>query len=339
MAGGVRLRTGNGGEQEEVFDRRSRSIKDWQDLVARRSKRHRVSLDEFTKRNVIRLGVETDCPHCQAINWHGLSSVDYEVPCERCLKSYPFPQAKLRTRNRNWAYRVIGPFSVPDYARGAYSTLLALAVMEHFGPGHQHMTCATGLTLKLEDCEIEADFVTWHAEQSFGQVLPPRLVIGETKSFGAGELIKPKDIQRLRTLATRLPGTAIVFAVMRDHFTPKETALLLSFVRWCRRPDADGRPSNPVILLTGHELFFDFSLGHTWKQLGGKHCQFSDYRHTRHIEAFADSTQSIYLGLPSFESERWEKLRAKAATQKRNGPAGNAPSPSSRSSRRMKTHP
>jgi hypothetical protein len=79
----------------------------------------------WVMRNVIRLGLETQCPHCNAKNWSTLTAVDYRVTCERCLKPYDFPQAALREHNRNWTYRVVGPFSVPDFGRGSYSALLA----------------------------------------------------------------------------------------------------------------------------------------------------------------------------------------------------------------------
>ena len=88
-------------------------------------------MEDFTSRNIIRLGTETACPHCLAKNWHSLTAVDYELGCDRCLKRYPFPQADIRTHNRNWVYRVVGPFSVPDFARGAYGTLLALNALRH----------------------------------------------------------------------------------------------------------------------------------------------------------------------------------------------------------------
>jgi hypothetical protein len=42
-----------------------------------------AKLEDFTSKYVIRLGLETDCSHCQAKNWTGLKSADYEITCER----------------------------------------------------------------------------------------------------------------------------------------------------------------------------------------------------------------------------------------------------------------
>ena len=57
----------------------------------------------------------------------------------------------------------------------------------------------------------------------------------------------------------------------------------------------------------------------TWKQLGGEHAKFEAYEHTRNLLNFADATQQIYLGMPSFHQARdayWRKrLARRKATQ------------------------
>jgi hypothetical protein len=120
MAGGVRRKTNESETVEETFELRTAPIKDWTNLISRRKQRQplpAVQLADFTNKNVIRLGLESDCPHCQARNWSTLTAVDYRVVCDRCLNPYDFPQANLREQNKNWFYRVVGPFSVPDYGR------------------------------------------------------------------------------------------------------------------------------------------------------------------------------------------------------------------------------
>jgi hypothetical protein len=146
MAGGVRKRSNEYDTIEETFELRTASIKDWSDLMARRKQRRRlpeVELQDFTNKNVIRVGLETDCPHCQAKNWSSLTAVDYRVSCDRCLKSYEFPQARLREHSKNFYYRVVGPFSVPDYGRGSYASLLALRVINRFNMTMGELTFAT----------------------------------------------------------------------------------------------------------------------------------------------------------------------------------------------------
>ncbi|MFN4183352.1 MAG: hypothetical protein ACK4M6_01085 [Hyphomonas sp.] len=320
MAGGLRRRNnGSGDEAEELFDRRSESLRAWQGLISKRAEKRqlpRLSLEEFTKRNVIRLGLETPCPHCKARNWHTLTAVDYAVTCERCLKTYAFPQAQLEKHNGNWRYRVIGPFSVPDYARGSYGALLALKVLSQFGASHDAMTFSTAMTMAVDGENAEADFVALRAQDRMDVHAPPELVIGEAKSLGDGDLIKDKDLAKLRLLATKLPGIAIVVSVMREDFTVSEKKRLVTFAKWARRPNHSGEPSNPLILLAATELFHDFNISSTWKDKKGKHAAFADYDHTRNLRSFAEATQQIYLSLPPYYEARRAQRAKKAARSK-----------------------
>lgn len=317
MAGGMRRLTNQTETVEETFERRSAPVKEWVDHLARRKQRNhspRLELAEFTGRKVIRLGLETNCPHCQAANWHSLTAVDYCVTCERCLKPYEFPQAHLRNQNRNWHYRVVGPFSVPDYAKGSCGVLLALRVLGKLGPSHDAMTFSTALALEFDGMKAEADFVAWVRKERHDSQRPPDLIIGEAKSLGKGDLIKQKDLTKLKAIGRKLPGAVIVISVMRGTFTESEKKLLIPFVRWARRLSKEGRPTNPVILMTGNELFARLYVNTAWKELGEPHKSFADYKHTSTLHNFANATQQIYLGLPSFVEWReahWKKRSAR----------------------------
>ncbi len=142
------------------------------------------------------------------------------------------------------------------------------------------------------------DFVAWRRDERHGAHNPPELLIGETKSLGRGELIRRKDLTKLKAIGRKLPGAIIVISVLRENFTPSEKKLLQPFVKWGRRPDEHGRPTNPVILLTAHELFVEHLIIATWKELGEPYKAFAEYRHTRNLYNFADATQRIHLGLP-----------------------------------------
>ena len=320
MAGGVRRKSNKAETIEETFERRSAPIKDWTDLLSRRKQRHSLApldLSDFTKRNIVRLGLETDCPHCQVTNWHSLTTVDYSVTCERCLNRYEFPQAQLREQNRNWRYRVVGPFSVPDYGRGSYGALLTLRALKR-GFGHDNeMTFSTAMDVSFDGVKAEADFLAWWREGRHGHRNSPELVIGETKSLGQGDLIKPEDLSQLKAIGRKLPGATFVISVMRENFTNSEKKLLQPFAKWGRRPDSDGRPLNPVILLTAHELFFEFRITKTWKTLGKRYENFADYEHTRNLSKLAEATQRIYLGLPSYHQQREAEWKRRAERKKR----------------------
>jgi hypothetical protein len=158
------------------------------------------------------------------------------------------------------------------------------------------------------------DFIAWRGENRVLDPLrPPQLIIGETKSLGRGELITAEVVADLKTVAAKLPDAVVVIAVLRDAFTPAEQKILTKFVAWGRRVNAYGEPTNPVILLTSHELTMRHHLSSTWKDLGGRHAGFAGYDHTRSLFNLADATQQIYLGMPSFHQERrkyWEKRHA-----------------------------
>ncbi len=318
MAGGIRRKSVGGAEKEELFDRRSKPVREWHALIERRKKQCLgvSSLSDFTSRNIIRLGLQSQCPNCANLNWHTLTVVDYDVTCERCQRAYPFPQSSLQRNNGNWSFRVVGPFAVPDYARGSYGALLALRAIGNVNIGPNNpMAYSTALSLSFEGIEAEADFVALRSPDQLGPQSDPELIICEAKSFGAGPLIISKDIAKLRAIAKKIEGSIIVISVLRDKFVAAELKLIEPFVKWCRRPSANGGMRNPVILLTGHEAFCPFNIGLTWKELGGEHAKFSDFKHRDSLMAFAEATQSIHLGLKSYQAELLENLEAKRATK------------------------
>ena len=175
MAGGLRKRSTKDQTIEESFELRTAPLKDWIDLIAKRKQTRRLpeaKLENFTSKNVIRLGLETDCPHCQVRNWIGLEAVGYEITCDRCLKIYPFPQAHLRDRNRNWCYRVVGPFSVPDYGRGSYCALLALRFLDNFHSSLDEITFSTAMKLDFDGRPVEVDFLALRRSERRATVPP-----------------------------------------------------------------------------------------------------------------------------------------------------------------------
>lgn len=325
MAGSLRRQSNDSDTIEETFELRTATRKEWTDLISSRKKRMnlpRLDLEDFTKRNIIRLGLATDCPHCNAKNWTPLTVVDYRVTCERCLKPYDFPQAALRPNNQNFTYRVIGPFSAPDYGRGSYSALLTLNFLERFNSSTGEMTFSTAMDLEFDGTKCEVDFVALRGDDRLGRESrkPPQLIIGEAKSLGEGNLITARDIAKLKSVAAKLPETIVVISVLRDRFTAPERKLLTKFVNWGRRVNLHGEPTNPVVLLTEHELTMDYLLSEKWKKLGGAYAAFADYEHTRHLLNIADATQAIYLDLPSFHEVRrkyWEtRIARRQAMQK-----------------------
>lgn len=207
----------------------------------------------------------------------------------------------------------MGPFSVPDYGRGAYAALLTLRLIGRFNSSLDEMTFSTAMTLEFDARRVEVDFIALRRTERHDLAVAPEIVVGEAKSAGRGQLIKPRDLAHLKAVAAKLPGAIVVISVLRDHFLPAEKRILEPFVKWGRRLDADGEWMNPVVLLTSIELMFDFHLAATWERHGGTHAKFGTYPYdyTRNMRSIADATQQIYLGLPSFAEARRLQLEKK----------------------------
>jgi len=175
------------------------------------------------------------------------------------------------------------------------------------------------MTLSFDGIKREIDFIAWQVEERMLEAYrPPQLIIGEAKSLGQGELITASELAKLKTVAAKLPEAVIVIAVLRDRFTAAEKKILTKFVTWGRRVNVYGGPTNPVLLLTSHELTMDHNVSSTWKALGGQHAKFADYDHCRTLFNLADATQQIYLGMPSFHQVRHEYWKSRHA--RRRGP-------------------
>ena len=308
MAAGMRIRNRGEAQVEEVFDPRTRSEQHWKAHLAERRNRGRFwapDIASFTDRNVIRLGLTTRCPRCTVSNWHSLAVADYVLSCERCLEKYSFPQGALDPNIGNWRYRVIGPFSAPDYARGSYGALLALKALKGIGFLSECMTCSTALELQLGDGErCEVDYAAWVTHRSLDYVDPPSLVFGEAKSFGEGDLIRPRDLAQMRRVASRFPGAFIVISVMREDFTAGEIRNLLPFVKWARRLNAHWQPTNPVVLFTETELFPETDIEPAWRDRGDRYQRFAGFFWNHSVHRLAEATQMIYLDLPSYAGDQ-----------------------------------
>jgi hypothetical protein len=300
---------------------RTASIAEWKQALGRRSSAlfSRAELHEFTKSNVMRVGLSVSCPNCSKENWYSLSDVDYDITCERCLKKFSFPQTDLKFNESDWRYRVLGPFSVPNYADGAYATALTLRLFDiTLNASHAPTTFATGLDISYGERKFEVDFAGWYHEGKKFWIDPgPVVVFGESKSFGA-EIFKERDIERLRIMADAIPGSYVVFSAMKKQLSESERNRIRKFAQWGRVPQKNGQPRAMVIVLTGTELFADHDLRQTWKKTGGAHAAMVKHPsvHIDDLWILAEITQQLYLGLPDYWEWRRKRRRSRIrATQ------------------------
>jgi len=306
----------------------------------------RSSFETLVERNAVELGLELKCTKCSSWTWSPLSQLGYEMKCGMCFRPFPFPISDPSASSKSrWAYRVIGPFALPDYARGGYSASLSIRFFSKILSGHDRaaVTWSAGQELDLAlNNKIEADFILWYQrKQSFGNDYPTELVFGEAKSFRmtlpkskvaetlvaelginkseaqrVAEVLRkdvfrvkdafvPEDIERMKALAIRFPGSVLVFSTMKqaDELSKDEIDLISDLAIWGREYVDERRQTRaPVIILTGTELFASFSLHETWKRKGGRHAQLGEAirGHADNVRVLADMTQQLYLGMPPY---------------------------------------
>jgi hypothetical protein len=284
----------------------------------------RNSFDTLVRKGAVELGLEVRCEHCASWSWYALNQLGYTLQCTLCLRHTSFPICDPGTsEHTRWAYRVVGPFALPDYAKGGYASALALRCLAEV-IGHRadaHTTWCSGRELSLTSAhKVETDFIVWFQRKGFTSEDPVSvtdLVFGEAKSFSK-DAFKAADISNLRAVARRFPGAVLVFATMKQptELSAEEIALLRKVAIWGRKYRPDRRSRAPVVILTGIELFSGYSLKDAWKDLGGLHAAFATSGSLRldNLRVLADATQQLYLALPSYSAwsqSRWDKVDAR----------------------------
>ena len=286
------------------------------------------SFSTLVQRNAVELGLEVRCGKCSSWSWFALNQLGYKLQCALCLRATPFPITDPgRTENARWAYRVVGPFALPDYARGGYASALTLRCFSNvIGLHEARTTWCAGRELPLSaGRKVETDFVLWYQRGALtrdGQDAPTDIVFGEAKSFGK-DTFKPEDVANLKALAEEFPGALIVFATMRqpEELQQTERSAIRKLALWGRESiKAELRTRAPVIVLTGIELFAGFGLRDAWKNAGGRHAEFgqSDWLEAGNLRLLADLTQQLYLDLPSYQTwceSKWSRRDARRTSR------------------------
>lgn len=299
------------------------------------------SAEALIKRNAVELGLELKCSKCSSWSWYSLKSLDYKVTCSLCLREFNFPVIDPSSGNGSrWAYRLIGPFALPDFASGGYAASLAIRFFAAVVGRHDNaVTWSSGQELTFPSGKkVEADFILWYQRRKMlGTDHQTEVVFGEAKSFGRDgskrpsratrnlgkeDVFKQDDIERLKVLAEAFPGAVLVFATMKEagDLTIDEVARLRKLAEWGREYVRESRRTRaPVIVLTGTELFTGHSLRSAWKEKGGKHEQLISpgYVHLDHLKALADLTQQLYLNLPPYHVWADAKRKARRARKPR----------------------
>jgi hypothetical protein len=117
-------------------------------------------------------------------------------------------------------------------------------------------------------------------------------------------------------LAAEFPGAVLVFSTLRKSLTEKEKRILKRVANRGRRYWKADRPYNPVLVLTGNELFADDNPRRAWEEMGGVHASHARAWGDRpELVALADDTQQIYLEMKSWHQWLDERERRKVKTR------------------------
>lgn len=254
--------------------------------------------ERFLKRlievSALRLGAKIQCPVCTRHNWYELDALNYMLRCRYCLSDFDSPVHS--PKNIEWTYRAHGPFA-SSVSQGAFSVLLVLKFLSGEGLRDQGVTPLFSYSARKDDHVLEADLTCLYRPSTW-RVSKTQVVHAECKSFNG---FKREDFERMKMLAFEFPGSALIFATLREGLAPAEIISLKAMAQSQRRKRLRGQINSPVIVLTGTELFSLRGAPECWRGIGGTYDRFTENRgEWTDLLTISDATQQLYLGLPSW---------------------------------------
>ena len=262
--------------------------------IFNRSKREGL-LHHLIASKILQLGMKIQCPICTQSSWYSVKGADYELQCPKCLEQFSFPSASKKVK---WSYRTLGPFSLPNQAYGAYTVLLTLRFFSNITFSNSAITPLLSFTAEKDGVEIEVDLALFFQE-SKSRHSKMELIFAECKTLN---VFQKEDVDKMVNLSKAFPGAVFVFATLRECLSEKEKAMLRPVVKRLRKYGANGRPLNPILILTKAELISEMRFPHNWIETGGIYAQFAEKALHPNIHDLCDFTQQIYLDM-----EPWDR--------------------------------
>ena len=159
------------------------------------------------------------------------------------------------------------------------------------------MTPFMSFTAKKGKMKIEADLALFFQE-SKSRHSKTELIFAECKTFNS---FQKKDIDRMKDLGKAFPGSVLVFAKLGESLDSKEKNTLRPMVNRSRKNRKNGRPFNPILILTGTELISEAHFTETWRKAGGIHAKFANTSTLSNLLELCDFTQQIYLDMKPWD--------------------------------------
>lgn len=247
-------------------------------------------------REVFQLGYRTQCTYCQRASWHSVRSFASELVCPLCYKKLNAISAVDSNNQGSWHLRTAGPFSVGNYGDGSYSVLLTLNLFERDRSLQATPVLSFNAKHAASGRELEADLGLIWQESTAGET-QDGVLFAECKSYNKFER---RDFDRMRSIAREFPGAILAFSTLRRNLEVDEIRELRKITSEGMKQWKTERPLNPVLLLTGNELFGFVGPPYCWDKTA-----IPAWAQNAHgLLELCMATQSIYLGTPHWQ-ETW----------------------------------
>jgi len=261
-------------------------------------------LSKFLELDLFVLGVNAQCPNCQRGSWYELEKLSRTLTCPKCLKEFKSIDS---LSNGKWAYKTVGPLSIPNHAEGAICVTIALDFFSERKMASVQTTPVYSFNANQKNTtkKIEADFAFLWRESAYGEIADG-VAFGEAKTFNK---FKKKDFDRMRVIAKNFPGAILVFSTLRKNLTSFEIKELKKLANVGNKYWKSERPINPVLILTANELFSLHGPPYCWPEV-----QRNKFRNCHGILGFAKATQQKYLKIKAWDlvwHEEFEKKKKK----------------------------
>jgi hypothetical protein len=247
----------------------------------------------LVERKVFQLGYKTQCKHCGRASWFSVDDLAAELTCPLCYRNLDAINAVDNANKGAWHLKTAGPFSVEKFADGSYSVLLAL----HFLQQGRSLQTTPVMSFKAKHAstqmELEADLGVMWQEMVSGES-QDGVLFAECKSYNEFER---KDFERMKELAKQFPGAILAFCTLRKTLAPREVKEIKKIAKTGTKRWKTERPINPVLVLTGHELFSVFGAPRCWK--GMTIPGWADRPQT--LLGTCNATQAIHLGMAHWQ--------------------------------------
>ncbi|MBN1916058.1 hypothetical protein JW796_03665 [Candidatus Dojkabacteria bacterium] len=247
-------------------------------------------LYNLVQSKIIELGVEIQCDICSKNSWYELKTLGQKIKCSKCFGEFEIP-AYNPTKLLSWAYKTIGPFSLPQQADGAYTVLLTYRFFSQL---------LDGLTTPLMSFAGEKDGKPFEADlglffrSSKYRIESNDVVFAECKT---GNDFKQRDIDKMVSLGKDFSKGILVFATLKESLSDEEIKMLKVVVERNRKRWRTKKTYNYIVILTATELLSDWHPEQVWKDKGGFRQKFA--HHYSENEELWDATVQIYLGVDS----------------------------------------